>query len=99
MILVAGAICGVLDGASAIGVLGFFGVGPARVFQGIARGLLGLDALRRGAFGVGVGLAVHFTVATTAAAVYYAASRLWPSVNEHAVVAGALFGVAVGPFS
>jgi len=98
VILVAGAICGILDAASAIGVLGLFGVSPERVFQGIARGLLGLDAFKRGAFSVGVGLAVHFVVAVTAAAVYYAASRLWPAVNNHARVAGVLYGIGVHLF-
>ena len=64
VILVAGAICGVLDGLSAIGVLGFFGVGPARVFQGIARGLLGVEAFKRGGLGIALGLLVHCTSAS-----------------------------------
>ena len=98
VILVAGAICGILDGLSAIAVLGYFGVGRVRIFQGIARGLLGVETYQLGAFSAGVGLVVHFVVAVAAAAVYYAASRQWPAVNDLAIVAGALYGIGVHLF-
>ena len=98
VILTAGIICGILDAACAVGVLGLFGAGPAQVFQGIARGLLGLDAFKRGAFSVGLGIASHFVVALLAATVYYCASRVWPAVNENAVAWGALYGIGVHLF-
>jgi hypothetical protein len=91
----AGAVCGILDGLSAIGVLGFFGASPAQVFQGIAGGLLGRAAFTLGNFAVVVGIVAHFSVAFTAAAAYYLFSRVVPAVNAHAIAAAVLFGTAV----
>jgi hypothetical protein len=97
-IAAAGTICGVLDGVSAIVVFGWFGARPAQVFQGIARGALGRAALDGGAAAVAVGVLAHFMVAFGAAAAYYGLSRLRPSMNEHPIVAGVVFGVAVHLF-
>jgi hypothetical protein len=43
----------------------------------------------------GLGLAIHFLIAFTAAAVFYAASRKFSSLTQHAVVSGLLYGIAV----
>src|SRR5216684_3760463 len=97
-ILWAGAICGVLDGLSAVALTLRSGSTPVRLFQYIASGLLGPSAFRGGLSSAGLGLALHFLVALAAAAVYYAASRQSPLLNEHAILAGALFCVAVHLF-
>src|SRR5258708_21817338 len=97
-IAAAGTICGVLDGMSAIVLFRWFGASPAQVFQGMAGGALGRAALRGGAAAVVVGVVAHFTVAFGAAAAYYALTRLRPSLNEHPIVAGVLFGAAVHLF-
>ncbi len=97
-IAVAGTICGVLDGISAILLFGWLGASPAQVFQGIARGAMGRAASTGGATAVAVGVLAHFTVAFGAAAVYYAASRVWPKINERPLVFGPLYGAGVHLF-
>jgi hypothetical protein len=94
----AGILCGMLDGLSAIAVLGQFGIRPAQVFQGIARGLLGARALTAGAFSVALGIGAHFTIAIGAATVYYAISLGRPAVNDRPILAGAVFGAALHVF-
>jgi hypothetical protein len=97
-IAAAGAICGILDGLSAILLFGWLGASPAQVFQGIARGALGRAAVTGGVAAIAVGVIAHFTVAFGAAATYYSLSRLRPAVNEHPLAAGVLFGAAVHLF-
>ncbi len=94
----AGAVCGILDGLSAIGVLGVFGIAPGQVFRGIARGVLGPAALTGGHTVVAIGVIAHFSVAIGAAAAYYLVSRWIPAINDHAILAGAAFGAAVHVF-
>ena len=98
VIMWAGLICGTLDALSAVVVSGFFGVGPTRVFQGIASGLLGRSAFQGGTVSALMGLGLHFVVAFGAATVYYAASRRLPFLIGHALVSGVAFGVAVHLF-
>jgi hypothetical protein len=97
-ILWAGAVCAVLDGMSAVAVSAFFGTRPVQLFQGIASGLLGPASFTGGMTTAALGLAVHVFVAFAAAAVYYAASRMAPVLNEHAVVSGVVYGVGVHLF-
>jgi uncharacterized membrane protein YagU involved in acid resistance len=96
-ILAAGLMCGVLDGLSAIGVWMVFRVKPIRVFQGIASGVLGPDAFQRDKTAA-LGVAVHFLVSFAAASVYYTASRVFSDLNEHALLSGVVFGLAVRIF-
>jgi hypothetical protein len=67
-IAIAGLICGVLDGLSAVVLFGWLGLTPAQVFQGIAGGALGPAAMTGGRAAVTLGVVVHFTVAFGAAA-------------------------------
>jgi hypothetical protein len=97
-IAAAGTIVGILDAISAIVVFGWFGASPARIFKGIAFGVLGPAALTGGTPAVIVGVIAHFTVAFGAAATYYGISRLRPATNDHPLVAGPLFGAAVHLF-
>jgi len=94
-ILWAGLACGVLDITAALTVYSFFGLKPIRLLQGIASGLLGPRAFGGGLATALLGLACHFVVAFSAAAVYVGMSRLWPFLIEQAVLSGALYGVAV----
>jgi hypothetical protein len=94
----AGLICGVLDGLSAILVSGYFGAGPLRVFQGIASGLLGRSAFQGGAATALIGVVLHFVVATGAAAVFYFASRRLPVMIDRPLLCGVAFGVLVHLF-
>ena len=94
-ILLAGFACGVLDGLSATALAGGHWV---RLFQFVASGILGPGAFKGGPATAGAGIAVHFFIATSAAAVYYLASRALPILLSHALVAGALYGATVHVF-
>jgi Na+-driven multidrug efflux pump len=65
------------------------------MLQGIASGLLGQQSFEGAMATAGLGLAIHFLIAFTAAAVFYAASRKFSSLTQHAVVSGSLYGIAV----
>ena len=97
-ILWAGTICAVLDGLSAVVRAIMLGGTPIRVFQGIASGFLGPRAFSGGTGSALLGLAVHFTVAFAAAAVYVAASRTVPLLNEHPILSGIAYGIGVHLF-
>lgn len=86
---------GVLDGLDAIVVWALRGVGPQRVFQGIAAGLLGPGAFQLGAPAALLGLALHFLIATVVVAAYVLASRALPALLRRPVICGASYGVAV----
>jgi hypothetical protein len=95
-ILAGGAVAGTLD-LSAAFVSSWLraGVGPVRVMQSIASGLLGAASFTGGAGSAVLGVALHFLIATVATAVFYFASRTLRSLVEHVIVAGLLYGVAV----
>jgi len=62
----------------------------------IAAGLLGPKAAEHGGVATYVlGVFLHFFIAFTAAAVYYAESRRLPFLTEYPLVCGLFFGVAV----
>ena len=69
----AGLVAGILDITSAFVLAGLKGVGPIRVLQGVAMGLLGQQALEGGLATAGLGLAIHFSIAFAAASVFYTA--------------------------
>ena len=94
-IALAGLIAGILDITSAVVIAGIKGTGPLRMLQGIASGLLGQRSFEGGMATAGLGLAIHFLIAFTAAAVFYAASRKLSSLTQHALVSGLLYGIAV----
>lgn len=91
----AGFVCGTLDITAAFVVYGFFGARPIPILHGIAAGLLGPRAHQGGMATAALGLACHYFIAFSAAAVYYIASRWLPQLVEHAVVGGIPYGVAV----
>jgi hypothetical protein len=97
-ILWSGAICAALDGLSAIARSALLGTPPIRVFQGVASGFFGSRAFSGGASMALAGLAVHVFVAFAAAAVYVAASRIAPALNDHPVLSGVAYGVGVHLF-
>jgi hypothetical protein len=93
--IVAGIICGVLDGLAAIIITLSFGGTVPRMFQGIAAGVLGRDAFQGGTNTVMLGIALHFVIAFGAATVYFIASRLLPILIDQALLMGVLYGVLV----
>jgi hypothetical protein len=97
-ILLAGLVCGVLDGLSAIALTKALGGSAVRMFQGIARGVQGAAAFQQGANSALLGVALHFAIAFGAAAVYYLSSRFLPVLVRRALLCGVLYGVAVHLF-
>jgi hypothetical protein len=73
-------------------------VTPVRVFQFIASGVLGTEAFAGGAKTAILGLALHFLIATGAAAVFYFASRKWLFLIEQPILSGLLYGIPVYAF-
>jgi Na+/alanine symporter len=61
----------------------------------IAGGLLGRQAVQSGAGTYILGVLLHFFIACSAAATYYAASRKLRFLTEHPLVCGLVFGAAV----
>src|SRR5437899_11858585 len=91
----AGLIAGILDITSAFVIAELKGTGSIRMLQGIASGLLGPRSFEGGMATAGLGLAIHFLIAFTAASVFYAASRKLTFLIQHAVTSGLLCGVLV----
>jgi hypothetical protein len=94
-ILWGGLICGVLDITAALVVYGYLGAKPVPLLQGIAAGLLGPRSFSGGLATAALGLLCHFFIAFSAATVYFMASRWLPFAGNHAIVSGAIYGVAV----
>jgi hypothetical protein len=71
---------------------------PIRITQGIASGLIGPRAFQGGWATVALGTALHFGIAISAAAVYYAASRKLTFLTQRTILWGFLYGIAVYMF-
>jgi hypothetical protein len=84
-----GLIAGALDLTQACILFG------ANIPLVIAAGLLGPQAFHGGKATYALGVFLHFFIALSAAATYYAASRRLRFLTEHALVCGLFFGVAV----
>ena len=95
-ILLGGLIAGTLDLTAAC-VYSWLraNVRPVTVFQFIASGVLGRDSFTGGAKSAIIGIALHFVIATVAAALFYLASRSWLFLVERPIVAGLLYGIPV----
>ena len=71
-------------------------VSVVRIYQSVAAGLLGRDAAVAGGLPTAaLGMFLHFLIATTAAAVYFAASSRLKLLVEQPVACGLAFGIAV----
>ncbi len=98
-IFAAGLLCGVMDIGAAF-LLAWISsrVHPMRLLQGIASGLLGRASFQHGWATGALGLAFHFLIAFTAAAVFYAASRKLPALLDHPWLAGGGYALVVYGF-
>jgi len=65
------------------------------MLQGIASGLLGARSFEGRMATAGLGLAIHFLIAFTAASVFYAANRKLTFLTQRPVISGLFYGVAV----
>ena len=89
----AGLIAGTLDITAAFITSTLRGGTPLRVLRYIAGGLLGPDAFSGGLGTAALGLALHFLIATSWAAIYYAASRKLTVLVRQPVLCGLLYGI------
>jgi hypothetical protein len=95
----AGSVAGVLDISSAFVLSYPKGVGPIRVLQGVAAGLVGREsAIKGGLTTAGLGLAIHFFIAFVVATVFYLTSCKLPFLTRHPVISGLLYGAVVYGF-
>src|SRR4029077_9445471 len=90
-----GLSAGVLDLAQAFIGFSLMGSTPFRILQRIAGGLFGTHSRDMGWTSAAVGLLCHFTVAFTAAAVYYAVSRKLRVLVNYPVLCGLIYGELV----
>jgi hypothetical protein len=88
-IAVGGGIAGALDLLQACLLFGW------RIPLAIAAGLLGRQAFHGGVGTYILGVCLHFFIACSATAIYYAASRKLRFLSEHPVVCGLFYGIAV----
>jgi hypothetical protein len=86
---VGGLLAGTLDLTQAFILFG------RRVPFVIAAGLLGRQAFHGGAATYALGILLHFFIATSATAIFYAASRRLFFLTEHPLVCGLFYGIAV----
>jgi uncharacterized membrane protein YagU involved in acid resistance len=94
MILWAGLVAGVLDGADAVIIIPWLKhIGAVRILQFIASGLLGVRAFRGGWWVASLGLTLHFLIAISAAAIYYAISAKLPVPSRKPFIFGPVFGL------
>ena len=94
----AGSVCGVLDLISATALFKLNGGRFERLLQFVASGALGESAFNGGKKSAVAGLLIHFSIAFTAAAVYYATSRSLAFLLKHALIGGILYDVAIHLF-
>ena len=92
-IAMGGAVVGVLDIVYAI--LVYSPGKPILILQYIASGILGSKSFSGGVYTATLGLLLHFTIAFSAAAVYYLASRRAGFLLDHAVISGLVYGALV----
>jgi hypothetical protein len=84
-----GLVAGTLDLAQAMILFG------TRIPLSIAAGLVGRSARGGGVAIYALGILLHYFIATSAAAIYYAATRRLRFMLDHPLVCGLFFGMAV----
>jgi hypothetical protein len=95
-ILLGGLVVGVLDILDAFIFFGLRGVSAQRILHSIAAGLLGRESAIAGGLPTALlGLCLHFIIATGVVATYYLVSRGMPTLRNHPVISGMLYGIVV----
>jgi hypothetical protein len=94
-VLYGGLAVGLLDGSAAVITTLLYGNNPARMFQTIARGLIGRVSYDGGWASALLGVALHFLIAFIWAAIYNGASLKLPALIHRAVICGPIYGVVV----
>src|SRR6266487_5589688 len=94
-ILWIGLFAGTLDIADNLIFNQLRGITPKMVFKYIASGLIGSQAFRGGLPSIGLGVAVHYSIALIWTGVFYAASRRFAILSRRPVLSGLVYGGAI----
>src|SRR3954463_11453697 len=94
-IAVTGLIVGAMDITSAFIVAISRGSTATRLLQFVASGLIGQSAFQGGAGTAALGLGLHFVIALSLVAVFFAASRRIAFLRRQAVMSGIIYGLVV----
>ncbi|HXZ60027.1 MAG TPA: hypothetical protein VEG26_07565 [Steroidobacteraceae bacterium] len=97
-VAVSGLLGGALDLLFAFIFYGYQGAGAGVIVRSIASGVLGPESFSAGGWVLGLGTALHFFIAVSAAFVFYLASRTLTVLLRRPVLCGAVFGVAMYVF-
>ena len=97
-IAITGLIVGAMDITSAFIIAISRGSTVTRLLQFVASGLIGQKAFQGGAATAVLGLGLHFVIAFSLVAVFYAASRRIAFLRRQAVVSGIVYGLIVFGF-
>ena len=87
-----GLIAGTLDIGENIIFNAFRHITAKQIFQYIASGLTGRWAFHAGAASVALGILIHYAIALTWTAVYFAAAQRWALLIRRPVVCGLAYG-------
>jgi hypothetical protein len=90
-----GVFAGAFDITQAFIGFGLLGARPFKILQHIAGGIFGARSYIMGWSSAAIGLACHFTIAFTAATLYYLASRKLPVLLDRPIRCGLLYGELV----
>lgn len=69
------------------------GAPPTRIFQSVARGLLGPASFRGGAATAALGLFLHYFIAVSMSVFYYFIARMWLLLHKSPLWCGAIYGL------
>src|SRR5258708_31194396 len=97
-ILVGGLVAGALDITYAFVVYGrlSYQMSPVQILDSVAAGWVGHDAADAGGAMMAVlGLATHFMLALTMAAVFVFGAQRWPALKRNPVMWGLIYGVGL----
>lgn len=98
-VIVGGVLVGILDGLDAVIFYGITpGVAPERLFQGIARGLIGPRSFQGGWATALLGLGLHLLISFGAAAAYYLLALKLTLLVRRPWLSGTIFGLAFYAF-
>jgi hypothetical protein len=95
-IIIAGLVAGTLD---ILDPIIFYSIRsntpPIRIMQSVASGLLGRSAFAGGTRTAAIGLAIHFCIALTWAAIFVFTARAFPVFRRFAVTSGLIYGLFI----
>jgi len=94
LVLAGGLVAGTLDITDAWAFWALkANVPPQRIFQSVAKGLLGPAAYQGGAATAALGLFLHFFIVISMAFAYYLVAHRWPALRVHPLRYGAADGL------